>query len=107
MYHAGIRRSCSGTIAPPDDLEALRHLSLKIQRQIALKITLQLRHGHRHVRPSPIDLPDNVRESRSAGRPVLTGRRLSMWINLPDTGLLSGKSVVSLRTHHERRDGQV
>lgn len=39
MHHAGIRRSCHGTIAPPDDLEALRHLALKIQRQIALKIT--------------------------------------------------------------------
>ena len=39
MHHAGIHRSRRGTIAPPDDLEALRHLSLKIQRHIALKIT--------------------------------------------------------------------
>lgn len=31
MHHAGIRRSCCGTVAPPDDLKALRYVSLKIE----------------------------------------------------------------------------
>lgn len=41
----------------------------------------------------PIDLPDNAHESRTSRRTVPTGRRLQMWIRLPDNGLLSSSSM--------------
>jgi hypothetical protein len=70
--------SAYGTAAPLDDLKALRHLSLKIHRQIALKVTRYDRSIGSHPRMVLLILTSiRTRDPTRQGRRELTTCPLS------------------------------